>query len=69
MPRPFIAPELRRTEFVGVRFSRAELVKLYALARLTRLDVADFIRGMTVGSVKEDDANHAEPLMFHINRE
>jgi hypothetical protein len=52
MSPPFLPPERRRTEFVGVRFSRMELVKLYALARLTRMDVSDFIRGMTLGSFR-----------------
>lgn len=47
--RPSLPVDQKRTEYVGVRVSRAELVKLYALARLFDMDVGQFIRMMTLG--------------------
>jgi hypothetical protein len=46
--RPPIAPEHRRSEQVTVRLSPAEYDRLYAVARLMRMDVRALIRELAV---------------------
>ena len=48
--RPPKPPEERRTEWVGVRLTRQELVRLYYIARVSRKDVSVFIRDMALGN-------------------
>lgn len=42
--RPPLPPEQRRTEHVGVRFSRAELNRLYSESRIRRIAVGELLR-------------------------
>lgn len=48
--RPELPLEDKRTQFMGVRYTSSELIRLYALARLFRMDVAEYIRAMTLGN-------------------
>lgn len=51
--RPPLPPAQRRTEHVGVRFTPDEMARLYALARLLRMDdVGKFIRAMALGDFR-----------------
>ena len=49
--RPPIPPEQRRTEYVGVRFRRDELKRLYSVSRLMRMDVGEFLRYCAFGEL------------------
>lgn len=46
--RPKLPPEEKRSEYVGIRVSPAELTRLYAVSRVMRMDVSEFIRLMAV---------------------
>ena len=49
--RPPLPPDRRRTEFVGVRFRRDELERLYLVSRLKRMDVGEFLRRCALANV------------------
>jgi hypothetical protein len=62
--RPPIPPEQRRTQYVGVRFRRDELERLYSVSRQMRMDVGEFIRKCTLSNYEHPKNPAIDSLIY-----